>query len=104
MHILQFLDEASVPALVIAGIVIGFYLPVRFFNRPGFAYGVVICSILTVLFSVMAAYLLASWGEWLLGSKWGVPIGATIGSLFIAIAVNCLAGLIGQTVYAWLKH
>jgi hypothetical protein len=104
MHILRILDSLLVPGLVVVAIGFGFYIPLRLFGRPGFTGGVVVCSLFTLLFSMMGAYLFASWGEELGGSQWGVPVGAAVGSLSTAIAMNCFAGFIGRLFYKMLNH
>ncbi len=49
---------------------------------------------------MMAAYLFGSWGEELLGTRWGVPIGLSIGGLIGSLVLNTIAGFIGCFVYA----
>jgi hypothetical protein len=100
VQIARALDALLVPLLSVAAIVTGFYVPLWLFgNRPGFLYGMVLSCILTLLGSVMGAYLFGSWGEQYLGSRWGVPLGTALGGLVTSIVLNLATGFIGNLIY-----
>jgi hypothetical protein len=95
----RLLNALLLPSLTVAGIVIGFYVPLRLFgSRPGFTGGVVICSIFTLLGSAGGALLFGGWGEEYLGITWGVPIGIGVGSLIVSTLLNLLAGFSGNVL------
>ncbi len=101
--ILQLGRATLIPLLWIVAAVVGFNLPARLFgSRPGFLLAVGICSVPTLLCSVLGAFLAGGWGEDQFGPAWGVPIGVAIGSLLASIVANVVAGSVGILFHAAL--
>ncbi len=100
---LRLLDGFLTMSLLVGAAGIGFYLPFRLLgDRSGYRYGIAFCFIWTLLCSMMTAYVFGGWGEDLLGTRWGVPIGLSIGGLIGSLVLNTIAGSIGCIVFAML--
>ena len=98
---MQYVDVVLVSLSLIAAFCLGFLVPWRFGSKiPGFSGGMLGGILITLLAGVMTAYLIAGWGQDLLGMFLGVPLGLFVGCFLGTVAFNFLLGGIGAAVVA----
>jgi hypothetical protein len=69
--------------------------------------GMLVRGLVTILGSLMLGFLGGSWGEELLGTRFGVPSGVFAGCLIGALVFNSAMGAIGAfftKLFRWANH
>jgi hypothetical protein len=88
-----------VVAAMVLGIGLGVFWPLRVgAGVPGFATGMLRGALFELAVSMLTAHLFGGWGEALLGTDVGVPLGIFVGC-FVGAAASCFTfGAVGALV------
>jgi hypothetical protein len=90
---LRYLAASVVVGGCVAGLALGYYLPLRRFGEiSGFSTGILCGAFVTVIGAMLTASLFGGKLEILIGTTFGVPLGAAIGSFVGSIVMNCVVG------------
>ena len=100
----MFVSAVVVFVSIVGGIACSVYLLYRACeNVPGFRTVLLFGILFAAAASMPPAYLIGGWGEELLGTSVGVPLGLFVGSL-VGTAANCFViGTVGAVV-SWMRR
>jgi hypothetical protein len=102
---MQYISAGLVILSLVAGIGLGFVVPLRCGPHAGaFIGGMLAGSSITLLGAVMVGYLAAGQGEEWLGTAFGVPIGLFIGCFATVVTLNYFFGSVVLGIVALLRR